>query len=183
MTFHETALAGAYVIEPEPFRDERGFFARIFCEKEFGQIGHRKPFLQINHSFTVRKGTVRGLHYQVPPSAEIKLIRCIGGEVYDVIIDLRRGSPTFLQHTGIRLSAENMNMLYVPEGFAHGFQTLQENTQMIYHHTEYYTPSNERGLSFRDPAFGIAWPLDDIQASDKDLGHKFIDNSFTGIEL
>lgn len=183
MIFTETTLPGAYVIELEPFVDERGFFARTFCQNEFEKIGHHKAFVQINHSSTIQKGTLRGMHYQVPPGAEIKLIRCISGEVYDVIIDLRKGSPSFLKHYGVILSPESMNMIYVPEGFAHGFLTLKDNTQLIYHHTAYYSPSDERGLNYKDPSLDIKWPMEFVLTSDRDLQHPFIDNSFTGIEL
>jgi dTDP-4-dehydrorhamnose 3,5-epimerase len=183
MKFLETKLKGAYIIELEPRRDDRGLFARTFCKREFTEINHTKEFVQFNHSLSVQKGTLRGMHFQVPPTAEIKLIRCIRGKVYDVIIDIRSGSPTFLQHIGVILSEENMNMIYVPEGFAHGFQTLEDNTQLIYHHTNYYTPENERGISFRDPAINIKWPLVPENLSEKDQKYPYIDNNFKGIIL
>jgi dTDP-4-dehydrorhamnose 3,5-epimerase len=183
MKFLETKLKGAYIIELEPRRDDRGLFARTFCKREFAEINHTKEFVQFNHSLSVQKGTLRGMHFQVPPTAEIKLIRCIRGKVYDVIIDIRSGSPTFHQHIGVILSEENMNMIYVPEGFAHGFQTLEDNTQLIYHHTNYYTPENERGISFRDPAINIKWPLVPENLSEKDQKYPYIDNNFKGIIL
>ena len=183
MKFIETSLKGAFIVELEPFRDERGFFARTFCKHEFAAVGHTKEFVQFNHSMTFKKGTLRGMHYQVPPNTEIKLIRCISGEVYDVIIDLRKGSPTFLQYFGVILSAENQKMIYVPGGFAHGFQTLDDNSQMIYHHTAYYTPSDERGLNYNDPALNINWPLDPTNMSEKDQNYTFINNTFKGIEI
>lgn len=183
MKFFETALKGAYTIELEPFGDERGFFARTFCKREFKQIGHTKEFVQFNHSMTSEKGTLRGLHYQVPPGSEIKLIRCIRGEVLDVIVDLRKNSSTFLRHIGVNLSEENMKMIYVPEGFAHGFQTLKDNSQMIYHHTAYYSPEDERGLFYSDPTLDIKWPLDIKNLSEKDKNHPVIDNNFKGIEI
>jgi dTDP-4-dehydrorhamnose 3,5-epimerase len=181
MKFLDTGLKGAYIIELEPRRDERGLFARTFCKREFSEINHTKEFVQFNHSMSSQKGTLRGMHFQIPPSAEIKLIRCIRGAVLDVIIDLRKGSPTFLKHIQVVLSEENMNMIYVPEGFAHGFQTLEDNTQMIYHHTEYYSPENERGLNFNDPTFNITWPLEPINLSEKDKKNPYIDNNFKGI--
>jgi len=183
MNFLETPLAGAYVIELTPIRDSRGFFARTFCKQEFETINHSKEFVQINHSFSKQTGTLRGMHFQLPPSAEIKLVRCISGEVFDVIVDLRKDSPTFLKHFGERLSAENQKMMYVPEGFAHGFQTLDENTQLLYHHTAYYTPANERGIRYDDPALKINWSLPANELSDRDRQFEYIDNKFTGIEL
>lgn len=183
MKFIQTHLKGAYVIDLEPFRDERGYFVRTFCKNEFSAIGHLKEFVQFNHSMTRQKGTLRGMHYQVQPSAEIKLIRCISGEVFDVIIDIRKDSPTFLQHFDITLSDENLKMIYVPEGFAHGFQTLADNSEMIYHHTAYYNPSDERGLRFNDPALGISWPLDPENITEKDNNYPLINNNFKGIEI
>jgi dTDP-4-dehydrorhamnose 3,5-epimerase len=183
MKFIKTPLKGAFIIELEPFRDERGFFARTFCKREFAAIGHSKEFVQFNHSMTFKKGTLRGMHYQVPPNTEIKLIRCISGRVYDVIIDLRKNSPTFLQYYGVILSAENLKMIYVPEGFAHGFQTLEDNTQLIYHHTAYYTPSDERGLNYNDTILDIKWPLEPKNMSEKDQKYTFINNTFKGIEI
>ena len=183
MKFIETPLSGAYVIELEPFRDERGLFARTFCKREFAQINHNKEFVQFNHSQTAQKGTLRGMHYQIPPSAEIKLIRCIRGSVFDVIIDIRENSPTFLKYFGVTLSENNMKMIYVPEGFAHGFQTLEDNAQMIYYHTNYYTPENERGLNYKDPALKIDWPLTPLNITPKDKKHSFIDTNFKGIKL
>ncbi len=181
MKFHQTGLKGAFIVEFEVLRDQRGFFARTFCKNEFTAIGHNKEFVQFNHSMTITKGTLRGMHYQAPPSSEIKLIRCICGEVYDVIVDIRKGSPTFLQHFAVSLSGENMKMIYVPEGFAHGFQTLRDNSQMIYYHTAYYAPSDERALRYNDPALNIEWPLEPLNVSGKDQNHPLITNSFKGI--
>lgn len=183
MIFHKTPLAGAYSIDLEPFRDERGLFARTFCQKEFKQIGHHKAFVQLNHSRNIHKGTIRGMHYQNPPFAEIKLVRCIKGSVYDVIIDIRKNSPTYLQHYGLVLSESNMKMIYIPEGFAHGFQTLEDNSELIYHHTDFYTPGVESGLKFDDPSVGIKWPLAPTIISDKDQNYPPIDQVFTGIEI
>jgi dTDP-4-dehydrorhamnose 3,5-epimerase len=183
MKYTETPLKGAYIIELEPFRDNRGLFARTFCKRDFQKIGHKKEFVQFNHSVTFQKGTIRGMHYQVPPSSEIKLIRCIRGSVFDVIIDLRYKSSTFLKYFTAELSETNMKMIYVPEGFAHGFQTLEDNSQLIYHHTQFYNPSDERGIRYNDPAININWLLQPINITDKDKNYPLIDNNFKGIKI
>lgn len=183
MKFTETKLKGSFVIEPEPFSDNRGWFARTYCKKEFQQIGHTKEWVQINHSFTLKKGTVRGMHFQHPPFTEIKMLRCIAGAVYDVIVDIRTGSATFLQCFGVELSAENRKMLYIPGGFAHGFQTLADNTELIYHHSAFYEPGHEGGLKYDDPKLKIQWPLPVTEISARDGSHSFITNNFTGINL
>ncbi len=183
MRFLETNLKGSYIVELTPFKDERGLFARTFCKKEFLQINHTKEFVQFNYSLTINKGAIRGMHYQIQPDCEIKLIRCIVGKVFDVIIDVRAGSPTFLQFFSVELSPENLNMIYVPEGFAHGFQTLENNTQLIYHHTNYYNPESEGSIRYNDPSIGINWPLEPTDISDKDKNYKLIDNTFKGIEI
>src|ERR1700712_4108490 len=151
MIFKETKLPGSYVVELEPFIDERGWFARYFCKDEFIKIGHEKEWLQMNHSTTNRKGALRGMHYQLPPFSEIKLVRCIAGTVFDVIVDLRKDSKTYLQWFGAELSAQNKKMMYIPEGFAHGFQCLSNNCELLYHHTEYYKPNVEGGIKYDDP--------------------------------
>lgn len=181
MIFKETILSGAYIIDPEPFQDDRGLFARTYCKKEFEKIKHSKEFVQFNHSVNIHKGTIRGLHYQKPPFAEIKLIRCVKGAVCDVIIDIRKGSPTFLKHITVELSADNLRMIYIPEGFAHGFQTLEDDSALIYHHTAYYTPGMEGGLRFNDPALKIEWPLPPSVISEKDNTHPFLLPSFIGL--
>jgi dTDP-4-dehydrorhamnose 3,5-epimerase len=181
MTFTPTGLEGSYVIDLAPYRDERGWFARFYCKAEFAGIGHTKEWVQMNHSFTREKGTLRGLHYQQPPFREIKVVRCIAGSVYDVIIDLRSGSASFLQGFGAELSAENKKMLYIPEGFAHGFQVLSENTELIYLHSEYYAPGAEGGLRFDDPRLRIAWPLPVTVLSERDAAHPMLTNQFKGI--
>lgn len=183
MIFQETLLKGAFLIDLEPFSDERGMFARTFCEKEFAQIGHQKRFVQFNHSLTKEKGTLRGMHYQHPPCAEIKLIRCVRGRVLDVIIDIRKGSPTFLQSISAELSSENMKMIYVPEGFAHGFQTLEDNSALIYHHSAFYAPDYEGGLHYADPALKIQWPLTPKNVTKKDRNHSFITEYFEGVDV
>lgn len=181
MIFTPTILTGSYIIEPEPRADERGWFARYYCKEEFNSIGHSAEWVQMNHSFTKTKGTIRGMHYQVRPYSEIKMLRCISGAVYDVIIDLREGSPTFLQWTGIELSSSNKKMLYIPAGFAHGFQTLEENTELIYHHSAFYTPGAEGGVRYNDPLIGINWPLPLAVISERDASHPLLDSNFIGI--
>jgi dTDP-4-dehydrorhamnose 3,5-epimerase len=181
MIFRETLLKGSYLIEPEPYRDDRGLFARTFCKNEFSQLNHHKEFVQFNHSITNKKGTIRGMHYQLPPYGEIKLIRCIRGLVFDVIIDIRAASPTFLHFFAVELSELNMLSLYIPEGFAHGFQTLEDNTQLIYHHTAYYVPGHEAGICYNDPLIGINWPLPVSEITEKDRNHKLLDHQFKGI--
>ncbi len=181
MIFSETPLPGAYLITPEPYADDRGLFARTFCKNEFAQLNHKKEFVQFNHSKTNKKATIRGMHYQLPPHSEIKLIRCIRGSVWDVIIDIRKGSPTFMQYFAAELSEHNLLSVYVPEGFAHGFQTLEDNTQLIYHHTAYYVPGHEAGIRYNDPLVGISWPLPVSEITEKDRNHHLLDNSFKGI--
>jgi dTDP-4-dehydrorhamnose 3,5-epimerase len=183
MIFHETALAGAYVIDLEPFSDDRGLFARTFCKREFAAIGHDKEFVQFNHSHSNQKGTLRGMHYQRPPHAEIKLIRCIRGSVFDVIVDLRHQSPTFLQYVGVELSEQNLRMIYVPEGFAHGFQTLQDHCELIYHHTAFYAPDSDGGIRYNDPKLGIVWPLALTTISEKDKNFPLLSDAFAGMVL
>jgi dTDP-4-dehydrorhamnose 3,5-epimerase len=181
MTFTPTGLEGSYVIDLTPYRDERGWFARFYCKTEFAAIGHTKEWVQMNHSFNREKGALRGLHYQQPPFREIKVVRCIAGSIYDVIIDLRKGSASFLQGFAVELSAENKKMLYIPEGFAHGFQVLSENTELIYLHSEYYTPGAEGGLRFDDPGLRIAWPLPVTILSERDAAHPLLTDQFKGI--
>lgn len=180
MIFEELKLKGAYVISLELRTDDRGGFARTFCKNEFAKIGHTKEFVQMNHSYNTHKGTIRGMHFQLPPHQEIKLIRCVKGAVVDVIVDLRKDSPTFLQHVAVEISAENKKMMYVPEDFAHGFQTLEDHSELIYHHTQFYTPSADAGVRFDDPALKINWPLPPVMVSDKDRLYPLIDNKFKG---
>ena len=181
MIFTPTSLSGSFVIDLEPYSDDRGWFARFYCEKEFERIGHTKKWVQLNHSTTYNKGALRGMHYQLPPYREIKMVRCIAGAVYDVIIDIRKDSATFLQWFGAELSAANKRMLYIPEGFAHGFQCLTDNCELIYHHTEFYTPNAEGGIRFDDPAVNINWPLPAGVLSARDAGHPYLTNDFKGI--
>ncbi len=182
MKFIETPLAGAYSIEIEQSLDERGLFARTFCQKEFAKIGFNKQIVQINHSVTRQKGTIRGMHYQLPPACEIKIIKCIAGKVFDVMVDIRTDSPTFKQWYGVELSKDNMRMVYIPEGFAHGFQTLTDRAELIYHHTAFYNPIYERGLRFDEPCLAIDWPLSVSIISPRDMKYPLTDHTFKGIE-
>jgi dTDP-4-dehydrorhamnose 3,5-epimerase len=172
MQFIPTPLAGAYLIDLEKRGDDRGFFARAFCEQEFAAQKLVSRFVQVNNSLSAFKGTLRGMHYQLAPKAETKLVRCIRGALWDVILDLRAESPTFGQYFGAELSAENRRMMYVPKGFAHGFITLQDDTEAFYFVDEFYSPEQERGLRWNDPRFGIKWPAEPVVLSDKDRGHK-----------
>jgi dTDP-4-dehydrorhamnose 3,5-epimerase len=183
MKFTPTPLSGSFIVDLQLFSDERGWFARTFCKKEFEEIGHRKEWVQLNHSFTRHKGSLRGMHFQLPPFAEIKMVRCIAGAVYDVIIDLREGSSTFLQWFGAELSADNKKMLYIPEGFAHGFQTLADNCELIYHHTSFYTPGAESGIRYDDAKIGIEWKAPVVEISERDKHHPYLTDSFSGINL
>jgi dTDP-4-dehydrorhamnose 3,5-epimerase len=158
LIFKETKLPGAFVIEPEPLADQRGFFARTFCRKEFEAHGINAHVEQCNISFNKRKGTLRGMHFQVTPFAEAKLVRCTSGSIYDVIIDLRPSSPTFKQYFAAELTAENRTTLFIPEGFAHGFQTLRDDTEVFYQMGQSYSAEHARGVRWNDPAFGIEWP-------------------------
>jgi dTDP-4-dehydrorhamnose 3,5-epimerase len=168
MIFTETKLKGAFVIDLQPRGDDRGFFARSFCQREFEAHGLETLIAQSNISFNYRKGTVRGLHFQFPPAAETKFVRCSRGAIVDVIIDLRPESPTYLQHVAVELTADNRRGLYVPERFAHGYQVLEDNTETTYQVGEFYTPAAESGLRYNDPALHIEWPLPATDMSDKD---------------
>lgn len=169
-----------YTIEPNSFSDERGSFSRLFCQEELSD-SFNFSIKQINHSISRNKGTTRGLHFQYEPNNEAKIITCIKGSIYDVVIDLRKNSPTFLKHYSIILSDINKKMIHIPKGFAHGFQTLEDNTELIYLHDSFYTPSNEGALNVNDPILNIKWPLDINIISQKDKNHLFIDKNFEGI--
>lgn len=182
MKFTPLALAGAHLIDLEKRGDDRGFFARFFCEKEFAQHGLITRFVQINNSLTSKKGTLRGMHYQLPPSAEVKVVRCLRGALYDVILDLRPHSATFGQWFGETLSAENRRMMYVPEGFAHGFLTLEPDTEALYLVSATYAPDAERGIRYNDPRFGIQWPIAPAELSDKDKVWPDYDPVYHGAE-
>jgi dTDP-4-dehydrorhamnose 3,5-epimerase len=169
MIFSETKLAGAFLIELEKFEEERGFFARSWSEREFAERGLESRLAECNISFNKKKGTLRGMHYQAAPHGQVKVVRCTLGSIYDVIIDLRIGSPTFKQWVGVELSAANRRMLYIPKDFAHGFQTLEDATEVFYQMSDYYFPENGRGVRWNDPAFGIGWPeLDRMTIADRD---------------
>ncbi len=183
MKFLETPFKGLTLIELNPFQDERGQFFRLFCENEFKEIELVKKIVQINQSLTERKGAVRGMHFQFPPKAEIKIIKCIRGSVFDVAIDLRKDSSTFLKWHSEILSAENMKLMYIPEGFAHGFQTLEENSELLYLHTEFYSPEHEGGIRYDDPMIDIKWSLEITEISERDETFGLIDKGFKGIEL
>ena len=181
MKFSPATLDGVYIIDLEPVTDERGWFSRTFSKDEFGQIDHTKEWVQMNHSFTTTKGTIRGMHYQLPPFREIKMVRCIAGAVFDVVIDIRKGSETFLQWVGVELTAANKKMLYIPEGFAHGFQTLTDNCELLYRHSEFYKPGAESGIRYDDPLIDIKWPTTLTVISDRDRTHVLLNESFKGI--
>ena len=168
MIFRETRLPGAFIVDLEPRTDERGFFARAFCQREFEAHGLKPVIAQANISFNYRRGTVRGLHFQHPPHAETKFVRCSRGAIVDVIVDLRPDSPTYLQHVAVELTADNRRGLYVPERVAHGYQVLEDNTETTYQVGEFYTPGAEDGLRYDDPRLGIDWPLPVTDMSDKD---------------
>lgn len=161
MRFMETKLKGAFIIEPEKKEDERGFFARVWCQREFEEHGLNSRLVQCNVSFNKKRGTLRGMHYQVAPFAEAKLVRCTRQVIFDVIIDLRPDSSTFKKHISVVLSADEHKMLYIPEGLAHGFQTLEDNAEVFYQMSEFYSPEQARGVRWNDPAFGIVWPIAD----------------------
>jgi dTDP-4-dehydrorhamnose 3,5-epimerase len=168
MIFTETKLAGAFVIDVERREDNRGFFARTFCQQEFEAHGLRPVIAQANLAFNKRKGTLRGMHFQFPPAAETKLVRCTRGAILDIIVDLRPESPTYLQHVEVELSADNYRALYVPERFGHGYQVLEDTTETSYQVGEFYTPGVEGGLSPFDPGLGLSWPLPVTEISEKD---------------
>lgn len=171
MRYLKTPLAGVYLVELEKREDARGFFARVFCQREFGGRQLETTFVQCNNSHSVHKGTLRGLHYQLPPKQEVKLVRCIRGALYDVVLDLRLDSPSFGKSFGAELTADNRTMMYVPKGCAHGFVSLVDDTEIFYFVSEYYSAELERGVRWNDPAFRIAWPLEPSVISDRDSSH------------
>lgn len=168
MIFRETNLKGAFVIEIEPIKDERGFFARSWCKAELDKYGLNSSLNQCNISFNKKRGTIRGMHFQKKPHEEAKLVRCTMGAIYDVIIDLRENSNTFMQWFGIELTCRNRKSIYVPEGFAHGFQTLEDNSEVFYQMSEFYHPECARGIRWDDEAFNISWPIEISEISKKD---------------
>jgi dTDP-4-dehydrorhamnose 3,5-epimerase len=168
MQFHQTPLQGCYVIEPELIRDHRGFFARVWCRQELEQHGLKAELMQSNIGFSVRKGTLRGLHFQTGAHAEVKIVRCTRGAMYDVVVDLRRESATYKRWFGVELTAENEKMIYVPEGFAQGYLTLADNTEMNYHTSKLFDRGAATGVRFDDPQFGITWPIEIAVMSEQD---------------
>lgn len=179
MYFNATELKGSFLVDLDPRADQRGFFARTFCMNEFKAHGLEPTVAQCNLSFNYEKGTLRGMHYQVAPATETKLIRCTQGAIYDVIIDMRPDSPTYLQHIGVELTAENRRALYVPEMFAHGYQALTNGAEVVYQVSQFYTPGHERGLRYNDPALGIEWPLPVSQISEKDANWPLLEAVLT----
>jgi dTDP-4-dehydrorhamnose 3,5-epimerase len=181
MRFVATELPGAFIIEIEPHVDSRGFFARAFCAREFAEHGLKPVIVQANVAHNRCRGTVRGMHFQFPPHAETKLVRATRGSIVDVIVDLRPESPTYLRHVSVELSADNQRALYVPERFAHGYQTLEDGTETSYQVGEYYAPGFEGGLSPFDPRLGVSWPLDVTEMSEKDRSWKRLEEIETAL--
>ena len=183
MKYIPTPLQGLYEIEAEVHGDARGKFSRLFCEQSFKAIRPDLHFTQVNLSETIYKGTVRGMHFQLAPAAEAKLIRCIRGRVFDVAVDVRTSSPTFLQWHAVELSDNKDNAVFIPEGFAHGFQALCDDVQMLYMHTANWSAEHERGLRYDDPRLAIQWPLTAQNISEKDSRHELIQKDFSGVCL
>ena len=182
--FTPTAISGVYIIEPKPIKDSRGYYERYFCVEDFKEIGLNKPIVQINHSKTLVKGCIRGFHYQNPPYAEVKIIRCIKGAIFDVALDLRKNSPTFLQYVSVELNEENNKYLYIPKGCAHGFQTLKENTELIYIVSEFYNTEADSVINPFDESVSMKWPLELAEISQKDKEAPSIkDSKFEGLIL
>lgn len=184
MKFIPTPIEGLFEIQPERFEDSRGSFFRAWCLEEMEQIGHTGGFVQHNHSYNKKAGTVRGMHFQNPPFAEVKLVRCVRGAVYDVAVDLRKGSGTFLQSFGLKLDSKLGNAIYIPAGFAHGFQSLEDDSELLYFHSEYYKPSVESGINYSDKSLNIDWPLELSVISARDRNLPLIDKTrFQGLEI
>ena len=181
--FIETSLKDLYKIEQKPIEDERGFLSRFFCAEEFKEIGFTKPIAQMNHTFTKQKGAVRGMHFQNSPHTETKIITCMRGEVFDVAVDIRKNSPTFLQWHAEILSEKNQSSLYIPDGFAHGFQTLTENCELLYIHSSSYQPDAEGALNALEPKLSIDWPLEITEISERDRNNPMISSEFKGIDI
>ncbi|MBR0673018.1 dTDP-4-dehydrorhamnose 3,5-epimerase [Neoroseomonas soli] len=183
MKFLKAPLEGPHIIEPERREDHRGFLARLFCEREFAAAGLEGRFVQINNSTSLRKGIVRGLHYQAPPHSEVKVMRVIRGAIFDVVVDVRLGSPTFGRWFGAELSAGNRLMMYSPRGFAHGFMSLTDDVEVIYLTSSSYAPGSERGVRFDDPGVGVAWPAPPLEVSDKDRSWPDLDPATHGVVI
>lgn len=184
MIFIEAGLPGAYFIDIERLMDERGFFARAWCQREFTECGLDAQIVQCNISYNKHKGTLRGMHLQLPPFSEAKLMRCTRGAVYEVLIDLRYDSPSFLKWVSVELSADNRRAVFVPKGFAHGFQTLEDDTEVFYQMSEFYSPESGRGVRWNDPLFNIPWPLEVSVISEKDQNYAdFLPENFPGLAM
>jgi dTDP-4-dehydrorhamnose 3,5-epimerase len=183
MKIHTTSIPDLFVIETTPQRDNRGGFVRLYCDSALAAcIGNRR-IVQVNQSFTALKGSIRGMHYQLPPNAEMKIIRCLSGRVWDVAVDLRYGSKSFLHWHAEELTPTNNRSVLIPEGFAHGFQALEAASELLYFHTSHYAPASEDGVRFNDPALAIEWPIKVGDISARDMSHPILDKNFTGIRL
>ena len=178
-----TKLKGVFISETNYFIDNRGAFARLFCKNELAPALQGRDIVQVNFSLTEMCGAVRGIHFQYPPYSEMKFVRCVKGRVWDVVVDLREDSPTFMEWHAEEISQQNARMIIIPEGCAHGFQTLEAESELLYLHTEYYTPSEEDGLAYNDPMLNILWPLPVTEVSLRDQGHSALTKIFTGIKL
>jgi dTDP-4-dehydrorhamnose 3,5-epimerase len=178
-----TSIDGLCIVTTQPFLDERGEFGRLFCESELSELLQGRRIVQANISVTKHVGSIRGLHYQLPPFAEYKLVRCMRGRIWDVVVDLRHGSHTFLQWYGIELSPEQRNMIVIPEGFAHGFQALEPDSEVIYMHTQHYAPGSEGAVRYNDPLVGVEWPLPLSSISERDAEHALLTREFQGIVI
>jgi len=183
VSIHKTDIDGAYTTITNSIKDQRGFFYRAYCERELMEITSNKKICQINISNTKKKGTIRGLHFQIPPDHEMKLVRCIRGRVWDVIVDLRTDSPTFLNWYAEELNPKDKQMMIVPEGCAHGFQVLEDNSELLYLHTAFYNSNNECGIRYNDPRINIKWPLPPVSLSERDQKHPLINKGFNGYKL
>jgi dTDP-4-dehydrorhamnose 3,5-epimerase len=183
MNLRQTKISGVLIVETTSFKDHRGAFSRLYCEQELSEVMGKRRIVQINHSRNINKGTVRGLHYQQPPYAEMKLIRCLKGRIWDVAVDLRMDSPSFLQWHAEELSGDNLKMMVIPEGCAHGFQVLELDSELLYLHSEFYNPAAESGVRHDDPCIGITWPLPVVDISTRDCQHPLIPKDFLGIKL
>jgi dTDP-4-dehydrorhamnose 3,5-epimerase len=182
LNISSTEFNGLYIITPNSFEDQRGAFSRIYCEDEMQDV-FPQGVKQINHSVTKEKGTVRGLHFQYEPHAEVKIVKCLKGSVLDIVVDIRQNSPTFLKVFSLDLSQTNQKMLCIPKGFAHGFQTLEDDTELLYLHSNVYSPLNEGGLNIKDPLLCINLPLEALNISQRDLQHPFLTNDFIGVAI
>lgn len=178
LKLNQTKIPGCYKVETTGFQDHRGFFFRLFCTQELKDAIGTRQIVNVNHSQTAKVGAIRGMHFQYPPHAEMKMVRCLSGSLFDVCVDLRKDSPTYLQWVGVELTPEKHNMLIVPEGCAHGFQVLKPNSDALYFSTNFYCKEHENGIRFNDPAIQIQWPCDPTDLSEKDLNHPLIDANF-----